>query len=205
MVTPSVLPFGLAALGEIKALLEAKRWVDLRALIDLPTVWVWDRPLAGPEFHDALAATFEPAVDVHLLVLAALKLERQQDMTRASYTCCVLWAYPGNWEEHDVEFDVHLGYTGDDEPPFKVNYFGITAPTPEVIPFPDGAASDPQATATRGRQRGYASAAPAWPHRSSCRSRKPRLVRDTERSPGCQRDWGTTRFEGSKVGLQCAY
>jgi len=148
--SPSVSPDDLQALGEIKRLLEAGRWADLRALLDLPTVWAWDRPLTGSEFHAALADILGSAVDVQLLVLAALRRVRERGETRASYTCCLLWAYPGSWEDHDVEFDIHLGYSGGGARPFEVRYLGITAPTPEVIPFPDAAAGAASAGASQG-------------------------------------------------------
>ena len=145
----SVSPGNLEALGAIESCLEAGRWAELRSLIDLPAVWAWDRPLSGAEFHDAVAEVLEPAVDVQLLVLAALRRERAQGVTRTSYTCCLLWAYPGSWEDHELEFDIHLGYTGGGSGPFVLRYLGITAPTPEVIPFPDVGAvrADPIAPA----------------------------------------------------------
>lgn len=137
------LPLRLGALGKLKSLLEVGDWPDLRLALGELEVWVFDRPLAAAEGVDALEALLAKAEDRRLLVMTLLKEERHGELFQASFTCCLMWGEPETWQEHEIELDLHLGYTGNEDD-WCLRYLGITAPTPEEIPFPEDHARSPR-------------------------------------------------------------
>jgi hypothetical protein len=116
----------LPALARLRSAFKDKRWDAIASMIDAPWIWAFDRPLPVPEAVRALGALFDAALDLELLVTAALQRARRGDEARDSFRCCVMWGEPGGWREHELEFDLHLGAPSGGGA--RLSYLGLTAP-----------------------------------------------------------------------------
>jgi hypothetical protein len=128
------LPLRLGPLENFRGLLERSLWQELEQ--QLPEhLWIFDRPYTPAQFRNALEELLGTAIDIKLLVLTMLKQQETGEMLQAGYTCCLLWGERGSWNDHELEFDLHLGYkvsAGD----WKLSYLGILPARPEEVPFP---------------------------------------------------------------------
>jgi len=128
---PALQRLRLPSLVGLKSCLEAKDWTALARALDLPSVWVFDRPLAVAAAVDLLGEIFAGAEDLKLLVTAVRHWETRGDEIRASFVSCLMWGEAGTWAEHEFEFDLHLGSLARADGGWRVSYLGLTAAAPE--------------------------------------------------------------------------
>ena len=127
---------------QLKTHIEQKRWAELADLLRFPDVWTFDRSMPVAEGIGHLKTMFDDAVDTHLWVEKLLKFESADGAGHLSINCCLMWGEPGNFKDHEVELDLHLGFRradvadGADGGDWSISYFGVTPGTPENVPFP---------------------------------------------------------------------
>lgn len=133
----------------LKKLIEARRWAEVEALLALDQVWAFDRPLPLAEAVAALAAVLGDAVDIHLWVEKILKAQAADGAGHLTLNCCLMWGEAGNFKDHELELDLHLGFAQGAGGSWAFRYLGVTPGTPEQIPFPQepAAAKDERPTA----------------------------------------------------------
>jgi hypothetical protein len=131
--------------------IEARRWSEVASLLALDQVWAFDRPLPLAEGVAALAAVLGDAVDIHLWVEKILKAQAADGAGHLTLNCCLMWGERGNFKDHEVELDLHLGFGRDAAGRWAFRYLGVTAGTPERVPFPQERREAGQDVAAAGR------------------------------------------------------
>jgi hypothetical protein len=145
---------------QLKRLLEGKRWTELGALLDLPQVWVFDRPFPPPQAVALAESVLAEAQDIHLYVERILKAETEGDRGHLSLNCCLMWGEPQGLKDHEFELDLHLGFGRTADGAWSIRYLGVTPGTPEEIPFPEDPREAPGAAASAQTPPGPLLAAP---------------------------------------------
>jgi len=132
----------------LKDLFEGKRWQEFGEGLGLPTLWFFDEPLALDEALSRAEARLGQARELEVTLERILSNTASGSEASGSYTCCLMWLEAEGWQQREVEFDLHLGFRKDGAH-WRVSYAGITAATPDEVPFPDDApaAGDPPSPA----------------------------------------------------------
>lgn len=128
----------IGGLGDrLKSHFEAKRWRELGELLDLPSVWFLDAPKDLDEALGLAAEVLGEANDVEVSLVRVLSSE-PGSAARGSYTCCLAWIEPPAWKQHEVQFDLHLGFEQNGAGRWTVAYLGVTRAAAEMAaPPPD--------------------------------------------------------------------
>lgn len=133
----------VAALGNrIKSLFESKQWSALGQCLPFPTLWFVYQPLSIPEAQAMADKVLRDAQDIEVSLLRILRTESSDTTSRGSYLCRLGWFEPGALKQHEVSFDLHLGFRT--KPDVRLEYFGITQASPEPsLPVEEPAAEQP--------------------------------------------------------------
>ncbi|HEX6086961.1 MAG TPA: hypothetical protein VF266_20700 [Thermoanaerobaculia bacterium] len=113
----------LRGVYEWKDRFEARHWDTLRA----GTIWLFDRAFTFDDFVAILEDLFSAAADIKLLLLDTRKVESVNDVVHVTASAVMLWGERDTWKEHELEFDLHLGW-GVDDGAVRFEYFGTTQP-----------------------------------------------------------------------------
>jgi len=103
---PPPAPAPMEPLGfyEFKWALEQQRWDDLGRQTEGARIWIFDRELSSVELIEMLQRLFADAADVKLIALA---------LQRHLASCVLLWSERQTWREHEIEFELRLGWRED--------------------------------------------------------------------------------------------
>jgi hypothetical protein len=115
--------YELLGVHEWKHRFEARRWDMLRAAV----IWLFDRAFTFEDFVALLDDVFSPATDVKLLLLETRKVESVDGVAHVTANAVLLWGERDTWKEHELEFDLHLGWCVAADA-VRFEYFGATQP-----------------------------------------------------------------------------
>lgn len=127
------------ALGHrLKDLFQAKQWRQLGAELGMSTLWYFDEPLRIDEALARAEAQLHDSQELEVRLERILSSTASESATNGSYTCYLMWVEAATWQQREEEFDLHLGFRKEDER-WHLSYLGITAATPDEVPFPEDA------------------------------------------------------------------
>jgi hypothetical protein len=123
------------ALGlHLRRAFQERRWREVADLFAFDRLWAFDAPLAKDAACDWADKRFAKVRDLEVSLVRVLRTLASEDEPSGSYTCCLLWIDEDTWEQHEVEFDLHLGFGRDADGRWQVAHLGLTPPTPEDMP-----------------------------------------------------------------------
>jgi len=120
----------VGALGEsMRENFENKRWDELRRLLSVESLWLLSHPIDLDEAIATAADLLDDAEEIELTLLRILNSETSEAECRGSYLCRLGWYEPASTKQHEVSFDLHIGFRTDGV--VRLCHLGFTQATPE--------------------------------------------------------------------------
>ena len=113
---------------------------DLERVVDLDSIVMFGQETPIRDLTLLTRQVLTGAEHITVFVLRSLEQSILEESATIRATACLIWSRPGNWDDHEREFDVTLELTRNDV--WQIQRILIDPATPEYVPFPeDGAGS----------------------------------------------------------------
>lgn len=98
----------IEVLEQLLRLLERKNWQRLDAALGPVDIRIQDEHISSRDLIRELSSRVPARADIKSLITGKLSAD--------IFRCCIMTLEPGLWHKEEIEVDVHLGFTGPEQP-----------------------------------------------------------------------------------------
>jgi len=117
----------LNLVARLKQAIEARSAALLDPLLGDALIWLFDHPVNGGQFLQALNLAGTGADDLECFILDVPNLELKAHQVALTTRLELVWTDPRSWEENEWNALMHLGLSESDGA-WKIDYLGLTHP-----------------------------------------------------------------------------